>query len=174
MNNSVFLFFYNFANHYPVVDTLAVFIAKNFPILVIFGAFVFLLFHHEVMSSENPLKRFTERWKEIMMVFVVSISAWIIARILKIIINIDRPFLALPDIHPLINDDSFSFPSGHATFFAALATAIFFYHRKAGYVFMLCALLIGLARMVVGVHYPIDILGGFVLGVGIAYFFKRI
>jgi len=51
----------------------------------------------------------------------------------------------------------------------ALAFAIFLTHKKVGYWFMFFALLIGIARIIVGVHFPIDILGGFILGALIAY-----
>ena len=67
-------------------------------------------------------------------------------------------------------ETGYAFPSGHATFFAALAMYIFFLNKKAGYVFMISALLVGLARIAAGVHFPVDILGGFVLGSTIALF----
>jgi undecaprenyl-diphosphatase len=51
----------------------------------------------------------------------------------------------------------------------ALAFAIYLSHKKAGYIFMHIALLIGIARVAAGVHFPIDILGGFILGIFIAY-----
>jgi undecaprenyl-diphosphatase len=63
-----------------------------------------------------------------------------------------------------------SFPSGHATFFASLALAMFFYHKKRGWYFLLSALIIGLARIISGVHYPIDIVAGYIIGVCSAYF----
>jgi undecaprenyl-diphosphatase len=53
----------------------------------------------------------------------------------------------------------------------ALAFSIFFLHKKAGYYFMFFALLIGLARIMAGVHFPADILGGFVLGFAISFIF---
>jgi len=37
---------------------------------------------------------------------------------------------------------------------------------------MFFAFLIGIARIIAGVHFPIDILGGFILGAGIAYLIK--
>jgi membrane-associated phospholipid phosphatase len=50
----------------------------------------------------------------------------------------------------------------------ALAFAVFFSHKKAGYIFICFAFLIGLARITAGVHFPVDIFGGFVLGAMIA------
>ncbi len=70
-----------------------------------------------------------------------------------------------------------SFPSGHATLFSALAVAIYVVHKKVGYVFMFFALIIGLSRIVAGVHFPVDILAGFAIGTAISftinkYFYK--
>ena len=38
---------------------------------------------------------------------------------------------------------------------------------------MFFALLIGVARIIAGVHFPIDILGGFIIGFIVAYFIKK-
>ena len=81
----------------------------------------------------------------------------------------------MSDVQSLIKETGFSFPSGHASFFMALACAIFISHKKAGYLFMFFALLIGIARIIAGVHFPVDILGGFILGYAISrviYFFR--
>jgi membrane-associated phospholipid phosphatase len=62
----------------------------------------------------------------------------------------------------------------------ALAFALYFNHKKvglpaqAGYWFIFFALLIGVARIMAGVHFPIDILGGFVLGFLIAFLLKKV
>jgi len=57
-----------------------------------------------------------------------------------------------------------SFPSKHASFVFALAAASFFIGRRFGLWMLLLALLTGVSRVYVGVHYPGDILGGFILG----------
>jgi undecaprenyl-diphosphatase len=51
----------------------------------------------------------------------------------------------------------------------ALAFALFFSHKKIGYIFMFFAFLIGIARIIAGAHFPVDILGGFILGILTAY-----
>ncbi len=61
-----------------------------------------------------------------------------------------------------------SFPSGHAT--TAFATAVIlslWYPRGAG-LFVGLALVAGLSRVVLGAHFPSDVLGGAVLGSGVA------
>jgi undecaprenyl-diphosphatase len=79
-----------------------------------------------------------------------------------------------PQVHSLFAESWYSFPSGHATFFMALAVSIFLSHKKAGYLFMFFALLIGIARIIAGVHFPVDILGGFVIGALVAFFVKSV
>ncbi len=75
-----------------------------------------------------------------------------------------RPFVALQIPH-LITDTTSSFPSGHTIFIFALATGLLFVNRRVAYAFFAAGLIVGLARIAGGVHYPSDILGGAVLGV---------
>lgn len=85
---------------------------------------------------------------------------------LKNIIARPRPFAAYPDILPLVMPiDPFSFPSGHTLSSFCAASACFAYHRKAGAACGVLALLIGLSRLYVGVHYPSDVLGGILIGI---------
>ncbi|OGI90483.1 hypothetical protein A2911_02775 [Candidatus Nomurabacteria bacterium RIFCSPLOWO2_01_FULL_40_15] len=172
MNNQLFYFFYNFAHQSVFLDKFFVFFASIFPYIVVMLAGLFILFHHEIFKAENPIQIILQKKKEILMVFASGGLAWVIAKVLKILIHTERPFVLLKDVQSLVVDNSFAFPSGHATFFSALAVSIFFYHKKTGYWFMFFALLIGVARIVVGVHFPIDILGGFALGALIAYLLR--
>lgn len=174
INNNVFFFFYNLAHKSDCLDKSIIFFADVFPYIVVLLAGIFLIFHHEVLSSKNPFKAFAQKWKEIVLVFFSGILAWFFATLLKIFIHTDRPFLKLPDVVSLFDKTGYAFPSGHATFFIALAFALFFSHRKVGYVFMIFAVLISLARIAAGVHFPVDILGGFVLGILTAYLVKII
>lgn len=174
MNNQIFFFFNNLTQHSDFFDAFIIFIADTFPYVVVILAGLFFLFHHEVFRAESPLKVFLEKKKEILVVFLGSFLAYFLAAILKILFHTARPFLALPNTNPLFLESGYAFPSGHSTFFMALAFSIFFLHKKVGYVFMLFALLIGLARIVAGVHFPIDILGGFILGFLVAYFVKNV
>jgi len=161
------------AHHSQVFDAVVVFFAVYFPYIVIIIAGLFLLFHHEVLQAENPFQVFLEKKKEILMVFFIGIIAYLADTAIKFIIQTPRPFDVFSQVHPLFAEDWYSFPSGHATFFMALAFALFFLHKKTGYVFMFFAVIIGIARIIAGVHFPIDILGGFCVGFLVAYLFKK-
>jgi len=149
-------------------DHIVIFFGVWFPYIVIILAGLFLLFHHDVLRAENPYQVFLQKKKEILSAFFVGALAWALAQILKILIHTPRPFDVFSQVHSVFPETGYGFPSGHATFFGALAVALFFSHKKAGYLFMLFALIIGVARIIAGVHFPIDILGGFALGAIIA------
>lgn len=169
MNNNIFYFFYSFSHQSEFFDKFTIFVAETLPYFVILFAIFFLFFHKDTIFSKKffaPIKR---KWKEAMLIFFSGIFAWVLAYILKLLFHTSRPFLVLSDVTPLWVEGGYAFPSGHATFFLALAFAIYFSHKKAGYVFISFAVLIGLARIVAGVHFPVDIFGGFILGGGIAY-----
>ncbi len=173
MNNSIFYFFYNLAHQAQIFDWVVIFLAVYFPYVVVILAGLFLLFHHEVFKAESSLQVFLQKKKEILAAFVSSFLAYFLAVILKILFQFPRPFLALPHVSSLFPETGFSFPSGHAAFFSALAVSLFFDDKKTGYIFIFFALLIGLARIIAGVHFPMDIFGGFILGGAIAFLVKK-
>lgn len=57
-----------------------------------------------------------------------------------------------------------SFPSEPAAVTFALATGICFVHRKAGAVMLLLATIFSFSRIYCGVHYPLDIVAGAIIG----------
>lgn len=67
----------------------------------------------------------------------------------------------------------YSFPSGHATIAFAMAGVLSAYEPKFRAWFYVLAVCISLSRIVVGVHYPLDVIGGAVLGWGIGMCIMR-
>ena len=65
----------------------------------------------------------------------------------------------------------FSFPSGHTSSSFAAATAIYAMNRKWGIVAYVFAVLMGISRLYLGVHFPTDVLAGAVIGFVIASFY---
>ncbi len=91
---------------------------------------------------------------------------------------IARPRPTIPKSDYLIAADSeFTFPSGHALIVSAGATVVLLLFnntlRKLGISIALAveAALVCISRVYVGGHYPLDVVGGILLGVGVALIF---
>jgi undecaprenyl-diphosphatase len=78
----------------------------------------------------------------------------------------ERPPLVYPEPKPLVHvPHSGAFPSGHAATALACATVIACRHRRLAVPAFVLAAAIAWSRVYVGVHWPLDVLGGAALGV---------
>jgi undecaprenyl-diphosphatase len=84
-----------------------------------------------------------------------------------------RPYEAHPGVAHLFISPSPdpSFPSDHATAAFAIAVAIFLRSRRPGVLALAMATVLALSRVVLGTHYPSDVLGGAALGTAAALLF---
>lgn len=77
-------------------------------------------------------------------------------------------------IRILKNNKSFSFVSGHATTSMAVSLLMFLTLRKNfpyTWLFFIWPLIFAYSRIYIGVHFPMDVLCGALLGAGIGYLF---
>jgi len=94
---------------------------------------------------------------------------------IKLFLAMPRPFDLTDQIVPLWQyRDLGSFPSGHAVFFMIVAIGMLRLSPRMGHVLFVCALLIPIARVMAGIHYPLDIIGGWMIGVVIALGIGRV
>ena len=85
-------------------------------------------------------------------------------KLLKPLFDRTRPYYVL-DYEPLIPPvGDASFPSGHTAVSFAAATAIYAINRKWGIAAYAFAVLMGFSRLYLGVHFPLDVLGGALVG----------
>ena len=154
INLEGFRFINNLAGHGVWLDRFMIFAADQMGYLMILGV-MFLAW-----KSSNKFK-----------VLIITFGSAIIARavfveFIRYFIYSPRPFAILENVNQLIaHEPTSSFPSGHASFFFALAMGVYLYNKKAGTAFLWLAALIGFARIFTGVHWPLDILAGAGLGV---------
>jgi undecaprenyl-diphosphatase len=111
-------------------------------------------------------------WRRWGVLFVTAASvavAEVAARALKAGIDVQRPssrYASPKTLVPAPHDHSF--PSGHAATSFAAATVLTAFAPRFAPAWYLLALAIGFARIYVGVHYPLDVVGGAALGIVIA------
>jgi undecaprenyl-diphosphatase len=158
------------AHLWPALDWLGVFAASYFQYFSV--AFLLIFF----FWPKN--KRVINRLMVASALASALVSRFIFASAIHNFLHRSRPFLVLESASKLIeiktNGNFAAFPSGHAAFFFALAMAVYFYNRRLGLVFFAGAILIGLARIFVGVHWPSDVLGGAILGIVGAWAVDRV
>lgn len=101
----------------------------------------------------------------VLVLLVVAIGDQVCNQIIKPWVARIRPCNVLENIHLLINcTKSYSFPSSHATNLFSGCILLSYFYRRLTIVFLTIAFLASYSRIYVGVHYPLDVLGGWVLG----------
>lgn len=111
----------------------------------------------------------------ITVIILITVTDQFSSFFLKNLLARIRPCNVLPDVNLLVNcTESFSFPSSHAVnnFAAAVFFAKLFPKYKS--VLYTTASLMALSRVIVGVHYPSDIVGGAIIGSAFGYLFSLV
>lgn len=109
-----------------------------------------------------------EKRVELMYILYGTVIAIFISIIIQQFVNIDRPESALTSAKALILDHipDASFPSDHASVSIAFLTGVFLSsYRKYFWIFLPLILIMNLSRVMVGVHWPLDILAGTIVGI---------
>jgi undecaprenyl-diphosphatase len=143
-----------------LIDWVVVFFASYLQYVL---GILFLLF---LAIKTFPISK----WKIFLSgIFSIIISRGIITTIIRYFYHRPRPFVFY-NFTPLIPENDYSFPSGHMTFFFALSMVIFMYNKKWGSWFIIASALMGIARIIAGVHWASDIIGGAIIGIVVGYF----
>lgn len=93
-----------------------------------------------------------------------------VGKVLSVIVNEQRPFVSHPALVHLFfaHAPDPGFPSDHATASFAIAVAIMLRSRLWGSIVLLAAAILSVGRVMLGFHYPIDIIAGAVIGTAAA------
>ncbi len=164
-DQSLFQFIYSFAHQSGLLDAVGIFAAHYLPWVLV------VLVCVKLFLEKNWKMRL---YDASIVALSVILARGVIGEAIRFFYYRPRPSILLT-IQPLIAvPASSAFPSSHATVFFAIAMALFFISRRWGAWFLVSALIMGVARVFVGVHWPIDILGGAVIGILSAYIVKKI
>jgi undecaprenyl-diphosphatase len=164
MHSIILNYLNNLTGKSMLFDALVIVAARYFQYIVI--AYALILMYRTWTRRDmdvNPHLYLDKAISQAVWVSTSVLLAFSISGIMKLYFAIPRPFL--DGINPLFTYGGYnSFPSGHATIFAALTVSMFLFHRVRGWWFLASALVIGGARVVAGVHYPIDVAVGYIVG----------
>ena len=158
VNIQVFRTINNLGKDYSFLNPFIIFIAEYTLVLLIFA----VLFYWFSRSKINRIM--------VIAALLSVVLAEIIGKLISMLHFNYQPFVVLSDVNQLIGKEvGNSFPSDHTIICFAVCFTFFFFKSRFKYFWVGLALLVGLSRMWVGVHYPADVLTGAFVAVGSAY-----
>ncbi|PES73149.1 undecaprenyl-diphosphatase [Bacillus cereus] len=152
MNFTVFQWINNFAGSSKLLDTLMIAITNSVPYVAIL--FMLILWFNNGKKENAIRKQYTVLYT------TLSVS---IALLVNVLIHAvyyhPRPFIThhVNQLVPHAADSSFV--SDHSVLVFSIAFVFILRGEKLKYIALIWAILVGVSRMYVGVHYPLDILG---------------
>ncbi|HXX95732.1 MAG TPA: phosphatase PAP2 family protein [Candidatus Bathyarchaeia archaeon] len=165
-DSTVFLDINN--SHYPALNKLMIWLTE-FGREIFWPLAILLLF-------------FFGGWTGKKTAVVIAISMLVLiplGELAKDIVARPRPVIPKSDFL-IAADKEYSFPSGHAVIVSAGAAGALFLFRKTSKQYVVSiilaieASLVCISRVYVGGHYPLDVVGGILLGVGVSLIFVGI
>lgn len=164
INVTFLTFINNFAGEYAFLDDLFVFITDYLAygvVLLVYGYF----FIKEIQTKKTVSNVFYHM-NTFFYITVSFLTTWLVVEIIKMITAHPRPFQVIHTLTVLTPFGSLdSFPSAHTALTTALAMSVFLLYRRVGILLLIFAFIVGVSRMYVGVHFPIDVLFGFIIGI---------
>lgn len=171
MNESLFFLIHGLAGRSSLLDSLFVFFAEMLGPLMI----VFLL----LLPFAFRIQKMRQAWTWVAFISLAALVARFgLTEIIRAFYPTSRPFVVLPEVVPLIEHATTNaFPSGHAVFYFALAAGVSIWMNKISSrnsswtpkimeaLYIMGAFLVGVSRVVAGVHWPYDIMAGAIIGI---------
>lgn len=153
------------AKHSGLFDVVIIFFATPAMYLLGIGAVFVML---------CGATRKTQYYRAISTALALLVARGLVVPVIRFLYDRPRPFEEFPDIATLATKvvSEPSFPSGHATIVFALAGALYYmdaHNRNWWKLAAVIAVLIAIARVVAGVHYPSDVIAGALIGWGGAW-----
>lgn len=155
MNMMIFRLINNLAEKNLILDKIMIFFSKDVPyIFMVIVAIIFIL---------GITKNNMEYRKVAFSTFVITSINLVLSAVIGGIFYINRPFVnnKVNLLFPHLADASF--PSDHATGTMSIAVGIRKYNKLFSTILTVLSIIVGVSRVYVGHHYPMDVIGAYIL-----------
>jgi len=155
MNMEIFRLINNLANKNMILDTVMIFFSKYVP--YIFIIVVAMVFISGIMSKNLDYRKMAVN------TFFISVINLILSFIIGNIYYINRPFVNNKVNLLFSHVKDASFPSDHAMGTMSIALGFNKYNKLLSIVLTVLSLIVGFSRIYVGQHYPMDVIGAYII-----------
>ncbi|HJZ05639.1 hypothetical protein A2634_05365 [Candidatus Amesbacteria bacterium RIFCSPHIGHO2_01_FULL_48_32] len=131
----------------------------KFNLILSFGNYLLIL-----MYLGLTIAWWRKRREGLVHALLSSFAAWLVVSFIKEIFPTPRPFLQNGLMPTGFNPASGSFPSGHTAAAFAFGVSAFMHDGPVGVTMLVGSFLIAISRILGNVHYPVDIVGGAIIG----------
>ncbi|MEH7612003.1 undecaprenyl-diphosphatase [Gottfriedia acidiceleris] len=151
MNYSIFKLINSFAGKWPALDNVMIFLSKS-AILIVIALLAYL------WIQKGNERKYTAFY--IVLTLILALGGNFI---IHQFYYHARPFVNHHVTKLITHSSDSSFVSDHGTLVFSTALILLFRKDRLGLISLVWAILIGISRIFVGVHYPFDIIGAFIL-----------
>ncbi|ACB85854.1 phosphatase PAP2 family protein [Natranaerobius thermophilus] len=167
LDKAIFQAFQSIQGTFPALDGIFIFIAgqsKYFMGILFLVGFI-LLFLNRYQKLQRSEISWTGLIGTMLIAALLVLIPIILSDFIRELVQRERPFVIF-DLEPMIEQDIRpSLPSNHTAASFAIAGFFLVYFRNAFPFVALLAALVGIARIYTGIHFPLDILAGSVVGI---------
>ncbi|AUM92937.1 phosphatase PAP2 family protein [Clostridium botulinum] len=155
MNMEFFRLINNLANKNSVLDKIMIFFPKDIP--YIFMAIVAIVFILGITKKNCDYR------KVAINTFIIAVINLTISFIIGGVYYVDRPFVHNKVNLLCIHAKNSSLPSDHAIGTMSTALGLRKYNKLLSLILAVFSIIVGFSRVYVGHHYPLDIIGAYII-----------
>ncbi|ACA43394.1 phosphatase PAP2 family protein [Clostridium botulinum] len=155
MNMEFFRLINNLANKNSVLDKIIIFFSKDIP--YIFMAIVAIVFILGITRKNCDYRKVAVN------TFIIAVINLTISFIIGGVYYVDRPFAHNKVNLLYIHAKNSSLPSDHAIGTMSIALGLRKYNKLLSLILTVFSIIVGFSRVYVGHHYPLDIIGAYII-----------